>query len=64
MSFPRFDGVDPTIWKEKCLDHFKLFAIDESIWATASALHFEGNAACWLQIYKIRNGLGSWDNFV
>jgi hypothetical protein len=24
MSFPRFDGVDPTIWKEKCLDHFKL----------------------------------------
>ena len=24
LSFPRFDGSNPTIWKDKCVDYFTL----------------------------------------
>ena len=27
MSFPRFTGANPTIWKDKCLDYFRIFNI-------------------------------------
>lgn len=48
MNFPRFDGHNPCIWKDKCQDYFKLLNIPESMWATAASLHMDANAEKWL----------------
>jgi hypothetical protein len=31
MSFPRFDGTQPRMWRDKCLDYFKLFNVHPSL---------------------------------
>ena len=33
--------------------------IPESMWATAASLHMDDNAENWLQVYKLKNGLGT-----
>jgi hypothetical protein len=45
MSFPRFDGENPRIWKDKCLDYFRLFNINAALWLVSAMLHMDGNAA-------------------
>jgi hypothetical protein len=32
MSFPKFSGDHPKIWKDKCLDYFRLFNVNPSLW--------------------------------
>ena len=59
MNFPRFNGKNPQIWKDKCQDYFQLMNIPESMWATAASLHMDDNAENWLQVYKLKNGLGT-----
>lgn len=61
MSCPRFDGNNPCIWKAKCQDYFHLLDIPESMWTTAASLHMDGNAEKWMQVYKMKNGLGDWE---
>lgn len=34
--------------------------IPESMWATAASLHMDDNAEKWLQVYKLKHGLGTW----
>jgi hypothetical protein len=34
------------------------------MWTTTASLHMEDNAAKWLQMYKLKHGLGSWLAFV
>ena len=63
LSFPRFDGSNPTIWKDKCVDYFTLCNIPETFWTTA-ALHMDDNAAKWVQVYKQEHGLDSWSVFI
>jgi len=60
MNFPRFNGKNPRIWKDKCQDYFQLMNIPESMWATAASLHMDDNAEKWLQVYKLKHGLGTW----
>jgi hypothetical protein len=60
MNFPKFSGKNPNIWKNKCEDYFKLLDIPESMWTTPASLHMEGNAETWTQVYKLKEGLGSW----
>lgn len=48
MSFSKFDGTDPVVWKEKCFEYFHLFKIPKDLWVTSVSLHMEGNAAKWL----------------
>ena len=48
MSFPKFTGVNPRIWKDKCLDYFHLFNVSESFWTTLASLNMDGQAAKWL----------------
>jgi hypothetical protein len=31
MSFPKFDGENPGIWQDKCLDYFRLFNVHPSL---------------------------------
>jgi len=64
MSFPKFTGVNPRIWKDKCLDYFHLFNVPEGFWATMASLNMDGQAAKWLQVYKLQVGLGSWHDLI
>ncbi|WVZ50933.1 LOW QUALITY PROTEIN: hypothetical protein U9M48_002138 [Paspalum notatum var. saurae] len=64
MTFPKFTGEHPKIWIDKCEDYFNIFNIQEKMWVTAAALHMEGNAAQWFQVYKARQGVGMWAKFV
>jgi hypothetical protein len=53
MSFPKFYGEQPEIWKDKCLDYFLLFNVHPSLWLVSPTLHMEGNAALWLKAYRL-----------
>lgn len=64
MSFPKFDGSFPRIWRDKCLDYFKVFNISPVMWLTAATLHLEGNAAHWYQAFKLRNDVQNWPQFI
>jgi hypothetical protein len=62
-SFPRFQGKEPGIWLAKCQDYFTIYQVPEALWAISASMHMEGNAARWLQVYKMRQGLGNWMQF-
>lgn len=64
MSFPRFTGANPTIWKDKCLDYFRIFNIPEVYWVTAASMHMDDNASKWLQMHKLTHDLDSWTEFI
>ncbi|GJN10710.1 hypothetical protein PR202_ga28827 [Eleusine coracana subsp. coracana] len=64
MSFPKFDGADPVVWKEKCLDYFEIFSIPADMWVTSACLHMEGNAAKWLKVFRKQHGTVSWEKFM
>lgn len=64
LSFPRFDGTHPTIWKDKCENYFSLLNVPESMWATAASLHMDDVAEKWVQVHKKKDGLGTWDEFM
>jgi hypothetical protein len=64
LGFPKFCGDHPRIWIDKCCDYFHIYNIPECMWTTAASLHMEDNAAKWLQVYKLKVGLGDWGMFV
>lgn len=64
MTFTRFEGDNPRIWKDKCLEYFTLFDLPPSLWTSMASLNMDGRAAKWLQVYKQKNGLSSWDTFI
>lgn len=64
MSFPRFNGEQPRIWRDKCMDYFRIFNIHPSLWVTSASIHMEGNAALWLYAYKLRHQLQDWLPFI
>ena len=45
LSFPHFDGSNPRIWKSKCEDYFKLYAVSDTMKATFASLHMDDNVA-------------------
>jgi hypothetical protein len=64
LSFPKFTGENSRISVDKCTDYFRIFSIPECRWTTSAFLHMEENATKWLQMYKMRKGLGDWSEFV
>ena len=64
MSFPKFTGANPTIWRDKCLDYFHIFNIPETLWTPTAAMNMDDNAAKWLQVHKLKYGLRTWFEFV
>ncbi|KAK3132522.1 hypothetical protein QOZ80_6AG0523620 [Eleusine coracana subsp. coracana] len=40
-----------------------MYRVRDSMWVTAASMHMEGNAARWLQLYKLTKGLGNWEQF-
>lgn len=64
MSCPRFYGHNPAIWRDKCQDYFALVNLPPNMWATAAALHMDGNAEKWMQVYKKKQGITTWEKFI
>jgi len=64
LAFPKFEGDNPLIWKDKCLNFFQLYELPQSLWTTTAAMNIDGPTAKWLQIYKLRYGLGDWEPFI
>jgi hypothetical protein len=60
MSFPCFNGDQPRIWKDKCLDYFRLFNVNPSLWLISCTLHMDGNTALWLKAYRLRHEVSTW----
>lgn len=53
ISFPRFDGAQPRVWCDKCLDYFRVFNIHPTLWLTSVTLHMDGKATLWLQTFTM-----------
>ena len=53
LSFPRFDGRHPKIWRDKCMDYFHICNVPEHMWVTTASLHLDDNADSWFQMYKL-----------
>ena len=64
MRFPQFTGEQPKIWKDRCLDYFRIFDISEHMCVAMASMNFDKNAAKRLQVYKAQFGLGTWDSFI
>jgi hypothetical protein len=64
MSFPRFNGENPRIWKDKCLDYFHIFSLPEALWLPTATMFMYDNATRWLQVYKLKQGLTIWTTFI
>lgn len=64
MSCPRFSGEHPRIWRDQCLDYFRVFNISPTLWLTTATLHLDGNAAIWLQSYKQLHELRGWPQLI
>jgi len=64
MSCPRFNGENPVIWRDKCMDYFQLFDVPQHLWVRVASLNFDEPAAQWLQVYKKKNKSNSWLQFV
>jgi len=64
MHFPAFDGSQPKIWVDKCLNYFSIYAIPEELWVEAATMHLQENAAKWWQAYKMTHTNVSWKQFI
>ncbi|KAG2577003.1 hypothetical protein PVAP13_6NG073760 [Panicum virgatum] len=61
MDFPKFDGSNPRLWKDKCELFFEVYCVSESLKPRFAALNFSGSAASWLQTLERRGRVGSWE---
>jgi hypothetical protein len=49
MDFPKFDGVNPCLWKEQCEIYFEIYDVSDAMKPWFATLNFVGSAAIWLQ---------------
>ena len=57
--FPKFDGENPRLWKDRCEMYFEVFGVSEHMKTRFAALNFEGPAASWLQTLELCVGVFS-----
>lgn len=48
LSCPRFEGSNPRIWKDKCIDYFRICNVPDSMWPLVASLHMDGVASGWV----------------
>jgi len=58
--FPRFDGVDPKLWKDKAEKYFRLFKVPTHMWSPFATMHFNTIASMWLQTYEAQHSVKTW----
>jgi len=61
MDFPKFDGSNPRLWKDKCELFFEVYGVSESLKTRFAALNFTGAAESWLQTFERRGRVASWE---
>jgi hypothetical protein len=61
MNFPNFEGDHPKLWQFRFETYFDMYVVDPSVWVRLSSMHFEGPAACWLQLVHHRIRTTSWN---
>lgn len=64
MQFPRFNGNNPGIWRDKCEDYFQLFNLPESMWTTLAWLHMDEVPSKWWKVCKLKHGVEQWSQFI
>lgn len=64
LAFPIFDSKNPRIWKDKCENYFEILNTPDFMKLVITSMHMDGNSTRWLQVYKLKNGLGSWEQFI
>jgi hypothetical protein len=62
MDFPRFDGTDPSIWKDNCEVYFEIYGISDLMKVKFAMLNFVGNAALWLKTLQSKQYLIYWED--
>jgi hypothetical protein len=48
---------------DQCREYFTIYRVPESIWVSVASLNLEGIASQWWKSYKLRNGIGGWQEF-
>jgi hypothetical protein len=61
MDFPKFDGTNPRLWKDKCELFFEVYGVSESLKHRFTALNFLGTAESWLETFERCGRVGSWE---
>ena len=61
LKFPKFDGDNPRLWKDRCEMYFEVYRVSESLKPRFAALNFSGPAATWLQTLELRGRVSSWE---
>lgn len=64
MQFPRFEGQDPTIWRDKCETYFQIFYIPDHMKIMTAVMHVDENASRWFRVYKRKSMVETWDQFI
>lgn len=63
ISFPKFTGENPKLWKTLCEQYFSMFGIHTSFWVPMASLNFSGSAAIWLQSVQKKLTGFDWESF-
>jgi hypothetical protein len=61
MDFPKFDGVNPRLWREQCEVYFEIYGVSEPMKTRFATLNFVGSGALWLQTVQLRGLFQSWE---
>jgi len=61
MDFPKFDGVNPRLWREQCEVYFEIYGVSEAMKTRFATLNFIGSAALWLQTAQLRGRFQNWE---
>jgi hypothetical protein len=60
IEFPRFDGQNPRLWKDRCELYLEVYSVSDALKPRFAALNFEETAAAWLQTVELRDRISSW----
>lgn len=61
MDFPKFDGVNPRLWREQCEIYFEIYGVSKFMKTRFATLNFVGSAAIWLQTVQLKNRFQTWE---
>lgn len=62
LSFPKFDGENPMLWKDRCEMYFEVYPICDALKPCFAALNFSSAAASWLQTFGLHGRVTSWES--
>lgn len=63
IKFPKFDGSNPRLWRDRCDMYFEVYMVSPNLKTRFAALIFKGVAASWLQTLERRGRITDWEQF-